>query len=213
MLIFTLAAAAVGLGSFALMAWKDQSYAGSEVYAPLGRPNPTISVVYYSRSGHTEAVARRIASELNAPIARIDADYPRSFAGQRKAVADAGEPINTAITVEPSEPSPAPRLVLVSPTWMFRPATPIWTYVEQTNLTGKQVVLVMTGNSRFEQSEIAAFATRVAARGGKLEHHIFLRRGRVFWQKSRDELLTEVHEHIHAIEGIAPDSPLQHSTF
>lgn len=204
MLIITLAAAVAGLGSFALMAWKDQSYAGSADYLPIGVPNPAISVVYYSRSGHTEAVARQIASELNAPIARIDADYPRSFKGQRKAIADAGEPVNPAITVEPAEPSPAPRLVLVSPTWMFRPATPVWTYVEQTDLTGKQVVLVMTGNSRFEQSEIDAFAARVAARGGKLVHHIFLRRGRVFWQKSRAELLTEVHGHIPVIADGAP---------
>ena len=57
---------------------------------------------------------------------------------------------------------------------------------------GKQVVLVMTGNSRFEQSEIDAFAKRIEAHGGRLVRHIFLRRGRIYWQKSREELIQEV---------------------
>jgi len=75
---------------------------------------------------------------------------------------------------------------------MFRPATPLWAYVEQAALTNMEVVLVMTGNSRFEQAEIDAFAKRVEARGGRLIGHVFVRRGRIFWQKSREELLKDV---------------------
>ncbi|MFZ5438747.1 MAG: hypothetical protein ACOZQL_02000 [Myxococcota bacterium] len=45
--------------------------------------------------------------------------------------------------------------------------------------------LVMTGNSRFKQEQIDAFARRVEARGGRLTRHIFLRRGRIYWQLSR----------------------------
>jgi hypothetical protein len=77
------------------------------------------------------------------------------------------------------EPNPeialARRIFLVSPTWLFRPATPLRTYVEQTDLTGKEVVLVMTGNTRFKQSEIDAFAVRTGERGGRLIRHIFRR--------------------------------------
>jgi hypothetical protein len=79
---------------------------------------------------------------------------------------------------------------------MFRPATPLWAYVEQAELAGKEVVLVTTGNSRFEQAETDAFAQRVEARGGRLIRHVFLRRGRIFWQKSREELLQEVRTEI-----------------
>jgi len=64
-------------------------------------------------------------------------------------------------------------------------------YVEQAALASKEAVLVTTGNSRFEQGEILAFAKRVEARGGHLIGHVFLRRGRIYWQKSRDELLKE----------------------
>ena len=153
-----------------------------------------------SRSGHSEAAAREIARTFNSPIARIDADYPRDFSGQRKAVSDARSQALPPIRVESIDLAPARRVFLVSPTWMFRPATPLWAYVEQVALAGKQVVLVTTGNSRFEQTQIEAFARRVEARGGRLVSHVFLRRGRIFWQKSRAELLIEVRAEMEAFK-------------
>jgi flavodoxin len=152
--------------------------------------------VYYSRSGHSEAVAREVARTFNAPIARIEADYPLDSSGQGNAIFDARAEALPKIRVESIDLAPAYRIFLVSPTWMFRPATPLWAYVEQTDFTGKEVVLVTTGNSRFEQIEIDAFRKRVEARGGRLIHHVFLRRGRFFWQQSREELLKEVRREI-----------------
>jgi len=192
-LLVAMAGAALGgAGAFTVMAVKDQSYVPSVPYAPLGEPDRDVAVVYYSRSGHSEAAAREIARMFNAPIARIDADYPRSFAGQAKAASDATARVLPPIRVEPIDLARARRVFLVSPTWMFRPATPLWAYVEQAQLRGKEVVIVTTGNSRFEQSETDAFARRVESRGGRLIHHVFLRRGRIFWQKSREEFLKEV---------------------
>ena len=187
-------AAISGGGALAVMAVKDQTYAPSVPYTPLGAPNREIAVIYYSRSGHSEAAAREIARRFNAPIARIDADDPRSFSGQWKAVSDANARTLPPIRVEPIDAVPARRVFLVSPTWMFRPATPLWAYVEQADLAGKEVLLVTTGNSRFEQAETNAFAKRVEARGGRLIRHAFLRRGRIYWQKSREELLREVQD-------------------
>jgi hypothetical protein len=174
------------------MAVKDQAYIPSAVYAPQSPPNSEVAVVYYSRSGHSEAVAREVARTLNAPVARIDADYPRTLSGQRKAVSDARAKALPDIRVESIDIAPARRVLLVSPTWMFRPATPLWAYVEQADLLGKAILLIATGNSRFEQAEITAFAKRVEARGGRFVDHIFLRRGRIYWQKSREALLKDV---------------------
>ena len=195
-LLLALAMAAVGIAAFALMAVKDQTYVPSETYAPMGEPNRTVAVVYYSRSGHSEAVAREVARTFNAPIARISADYPLDFSGQGKAVSDANAGELPRIEVERINLDPVRRLFLVAPTWMFRPATPLWAYVEQANLTGKEIVLVTTGNSRFEQTEIDAFARRVETRGGRLTQHLFLRRGRIYWQKSREDLLAEARARI-----------------
>ena len=139
------------------------------------------------RSRKTSAV--EVTQAYLARIARIDADYARDFEGQSKAVSDARSAAVPAITVEPIELATTKRLFLVSPTWLFRPAPPLWAFVDQTDLTGKQITLVMTGNSRFKQEEIDAFAKRLEARGGRLERHVFLRRGRIFWQWSREELL------------------------
>ncbi|ELI8170295.1 TPA: flavodoxin family protein [Yersinia enterocolitica] len=184
----------VGSISFIVMVVKDRTYVPSPVYAPVGEPNRAVAVVYYSRSGHSEAVAREIAQIFNAPIARIDAEYTLDMAGQRNAVSDASKEILPKIVVGSIGLAPVKRIFLVATTWMFRPATPLWAYVEQTDLTGKQVVLVTTGNSRFKQKEIDAFATRVEAHGGHLIGHVFLRRGRIYWQKSREELIEEIKE-------------------
>ncbi|MES2535203.1 MAG: flavodoxin/nitric oxide synthase [Pseudomonadota bacterium] len=189
MTLFALAPVLLGVSAFVAMAVKDQSYTPSPVYTPVGEPSRRDAVVYYSRSGHSEAVAREIARLFTAPIARIASDYLLSFAGQGKALADATGKVLPAIEVEPIDLRPVQRVYLVSPTWLFRPATPLWAYVEQTDLTGKEVVLFTTGNSRFEQNEIDEFAKRVEARGGQLIRHIFIRRGRIYWQMSRKELL------------------------
>ena len=178
-------------GALTVMAVKDQTYIPSAPYEPQGVTNGEIAVVYYSRSGHSEAVAREVARQFNAPIAQIEADYPRNFSGQWKAGSDARARVLPQIRVEPMDLARARRVFLVSPTWMFRPATPLWAYVEQAALASKEVVLVTTGNSRFEPGEIHAFAKRVEARDGHLIGHVFLRRGRIYWQKSRDELLKE----------------------
>ena len=118
-------------GVFTLMAVKDQTYVPSAPYEPQGELNSEIAVVYYSRSGHSEAVAREVARKFNAPITRIDADYPRDFSGQRKAVSDARAQALPQIRIEPIDLARARRVFLVSPTWIFRPATPLWAYVDR----------------------------------------------------------------------------------
>src|SRR5687768_15192770 len=158
MLLLALATAVIGIVAFTVMAVKDQTYVPSDAYAPGGQPNREVAVVYYSRSGHSEAVAREVARTFNAPIARIASDYALDFSGQRKAISDANAGKLPRIEVEPMDLVPVRRLFLVSPTWMFRPAPPLWAYVEQADLTGKEIALVTTGNSRFEQTEVDAFA-------------------------------------------------------
>ncbi|RZJ42985.1 MAG: flavodoxin/nitric oxide synthase [Brevundimonas sp.] len=193
------ALAGAGVGSFTTMAVKDRTYVPSDPYEPVGTPSREMAVVYYSRSGHSEAVAREVARTFNAPIARITADYELGFLGQGKAVSDANAGALPRIDVEPIDLRPARRVFLVSPTWMFRPATPLWAYVEQTDLSDKEIVLVTTGNSRFKQVEIDAFAKRVGAHGGRLVHHAFLRRGRIYWQVSREDLLDRLHTELRAL--------------
>jgi hypothetical protein len=91
MLTAALAVLALGAAAFAVMAVKDRTYVGSPAYAPKSEPNRNVAVVYYSRSGHSEAVAREIARIFNSAIARIETSRPVAYAGgttERRLVAD-----------------------------------------------------------------------------------------------------------------------------
>lgn len=187
MMLLGLLPVVLGATAFVTMAVQDQIYVPSPTFKPTGKSRPGVGVVYYSRSGHSEAVAREVAQMFDAPIARIASDYRLSFAGQGNALADARSEALPTIEVEPIDLQSVKRVYLVSPTWLFRPATPLWSY--QTDLSDKEVVLITTGNSRFEQAGTDEFAKRVEARGGRLIRHVFLRRGRIFWQMTREELL------------------------
>ena len=196
MLSLAVCAVVLACAAFALMTYKDRTHVSSPPHAPGPDVNREFAVVYYSRSGHSEAVAREVARKFHAPIARIDAEYPRSLTGQSKAAADARAAALPQLQVEPHDLAPAGCLYLVSPTWLFRPAPPLWAFVENVDIHDQRIVLVMTGNSRYEQDQLDAFAERIRAKGGQLVRHVFLRRGRFFWQMSREELLQQTREQV-----------------
>jgi len=192
-ILAALAVAAMGgAGVFGLVLYKDRTYVPSEPYAPPAGAADTL-VVYYSRSGNTEAMAREIARHQRAHIHHIGSDvYTLDFAGWRNAANDARKGRDTPIKSGELDLRQYRLIFLGAPVWLFRPAPPLWTFVEQSDLSGKKVVLFNTFNSRFKEDEFAKFRRRVEARGGQVIDHIYVRRGRVLMQKSRAELLDEV---------------------
>lgn len=126
MTLFALAPVLLGVSAFFAMAVKDQSYTPSPEFAPAGEPSQRDAVIYYSRSGHSEAVAREIARLLNAPIARIAADYPLSFSGQGKALADASGKALPMIEVEPIDLRPVQRVYSVGNDSPCQPPSTNW---------------------------------------------------------------------------------------
>jgi flavodoxin len=106
------------------------------------------------------------------------------------------------------------RLVFIgSPIWWYRPAPPLWTFVEKNDFKEKNVILFNTFNSRFKSEEIETFQEAIEKNGGRLIDHIFIRRGRVYYQKSGEQLLEEsqeliiekMKEWINAQEGLGSD--------
>jgi flavodoxin len=195
-IIFVALSVFVGLCAFMAMAVKDRTYVGSPEFKPTVDASKESVVIYYSRSGHSEAVAREVARKTNSHIAKISADYALDFQGQSKAISDATSEVLPPITIEPVDLLSAKRVYLISPTWMFRPAPPLWTFISQSDLDGKEIILIMTGNSRIKQEQISEFSHLINSRGGRLIHQIFLRRGRIYWQLSREELLQAVDAHL-----------------
>lgn len=184
------------IASFVLVQVKDRTYFHSLPYTPGQNNTSDVLVVYYTRSGNTEAMAREIARKFDADIVRIKAEkYSLDYQGWRNAANDANDKV-TRIQIKPKVVDLEKyRLVFIgSPIWWYRPAPPLWTFVENNDFKEKNVILFNTFNSRFKSEEIEIFRGEIEKKGGRLIDHIFIRRGRVYYQKSGEQLLEESQE-------------------
>ncbi len=193
--VATMTAAAAAGGGVLFMLWKDRSYFRSPLYARKADGRARVLVVYYSRSGNTEAMAREIARHYQADIARISAEaYSLDFTGWNAARRDAAAETETEIAV-PNLDFAAYDLVFIgSPIWLYRPAPPLWRFVRQSAFRGRDLVLFNTFNSRFKQPYIDEFAELIAVAGGRLVDHVYVRRGRIYAQMSGPELIAKVRQ-------------------
>ena len=184
------------IGAFVLVQVKDRTYFHSPPYAPKQDSASDVLVIYYSRSGNTEAMAREIARKFEADIVRIEAPrYSLDYRGWRNAANDADDKV-TMVRIKPEVVAMQKyRLVFLgSPIWWYRPAPPLWTFIEKNDFKEKNVILFNTFNSRFKTEEIVKFRTEIERKGGRLIDHIFIRRGRVYYQKSGTQLIEESRE-------------------
>jgi len=188
--------AIVIIASFVLVQIKDRKYFHSPPYSPILDKDSSVLVVYYSRSGNTEAMAREVARMFNADIVKIEAEkYSLDYQGWRNAGNDADDKV-TMVQISPEVVDMKKyRLVFIgSPIWWYRPAPPLWTFVEKNDFTEKNVILFNTFNSRFKSEEIDKFRGEIEKKGGRLIDHLFIRRGRVYYQKSGEQLIGESQE-------------------
>jgi hypothetical protein len=79
---------------FVLIQVKDRTYFYSPPYTPRQNKSTDVLVVYYSRSGNTEAMAREIARKFDADILQIEAErYSLDYRGWRNAANDADDKV------------------------------------------------------------------------------------------------------------------------
>ena len=151
-------------------------------------------VVVYSRTGNTMAAAKEAARHFDADLLKIEApQYARNIKGLQLASRHADQHLtSTPILHEPVDPSRYDMIFLCSPIWWFRPAVPLWSFVENHNFAGKPVFLLLTGNSRYKQELIDQFSELVQQQSGKYLGKLFVRRGRIYWQKTPEEVNQEV---------------------
>lgn len=147
------------------------------------------AVIFFSRSGNTALLARHLARRLNAGLYRLDApDYALGLQGWTNAMRDAQNHA-AYISVPEIDLSAHDTIYLGSPIWMFSPAAPLWQFAASQRWDGKRVVLVNTFNSRFKPEFIEQFRQLVLQRGALSFEHRFVRRGRMGWQLSPQEML------------------------
>ncbi len=109
--------------------------------------NPKTLVVYFSHSGNTKKIAKMIKEKVSADEARIDVVKPYvgamddvSAQGQREV--ESGympeiKPLNVTL-------ADYDRIVIGTPTWWYTMAPAVLTFLSNTDLSGKDVVLYMT---------------------------------------------------------------------
>jgi flavodoxin len=153
-----------------------------------------ILVLYYSMSGNTEIMAKAIASRYQADLIEIQAEeYSNDFIGSTRASADAwGEERNSTIDPAIIDLNRYRFIFLGSPIWWYRPAVPLWTFVEKNDFQNQKTILFNTFNSRFKDKHIDEFSDRVKSKGGNLFEHIFIRRGRWYNQLDQSELIEQI---------------------
>ena len=192
----SLVVAALVAASFTFVLIKDRTYFHSPPYTQEKTGATDVLVVYYSRSGNTEAMAREIARKFKADIVRIESErYSLDYKGWRHAGKDADQKVViTEIKPETVDMAKYRLVFLGSPIWWFRPSPPLWTFVGKNDFSGKNVVLFNTFNSRFKPEEIAEFGQKIEENGGRFIDHIYVRRGRVYQQMSGEHLIEKSRE-------------------
>lgn len=166
----------------------------SEPYQRVSKVPAKTLVVVYSRTGNTMSAAKEVAKYFDADLLKIEApQYSRDLKGQQLAAKHADEEVTTtSIQHDPVDLSQYDMIFLCSPTWWYRPAVPLFSFVENHDFNGKPVFLIMTGNSRKTDEKTGKFETLVEEKNGKLLDVLFIRRGRIYWQKTPEQVNKEV---------------------
>ena len=106
-------------------------------------------VVYYSQSrGNTKKIAQEIASTLGADLAAIDTVQPYNCSydelvyGLSKT--ETQNKVCPPIKPLDKDPTDYDRIVLGTPTWWYTMAPAVRTFLTETDLTGKELVLFAT---------------------------------------------------------------------
>jgi len=206
-LLITVGLIILAISAGLLYFYKTQTaWVESPPYQRVSKSPARTLVVVYSRTGNTLGAAKAGARFFDADLLPIAApQYARTLKGQLLASKHADqEETTTPIQHDPVDLSQYDLIFLCSPTWWFRPAPPLWSFVETHDFSGKPVFLLMTGNSRLKEEFIGKFGTLVEEKNGKFLDTLFIRRGRIYWQKTPEEVNKEVRDALEARQILWP---------
>ena len=166
----------------------------SDPYQRVSKEPTKTLVVVYSRTGNTMSAAKEVAKYFDADLLKIDApQYSRDLKGQQLAAKHADEEVTTTpIHHDPVDLSKYDLIFLCSPTWWYRPAIPLFSFAENHDFANKSVFLIMTGNSRKTDEKTGKFETLIEEKNGNLLDVLFIQRGRIYWQKTPEQVNNEV---------------------
>jgi len=157
-------------------------------------PSSKTLIVFFSRSGNTELMARKIAELKQAHIIPIQSERNKiGFKGWIEALLDARK-TETEISPAKIDLSKYDTIYIGSPIWLYSPAPQVFEFAKNNDFAGKKVILFNSMNSKFEQKYIDDFKNIILKNGGTFEKHIYIVRGRMTQQMDVNSFLKETEK-------------------
>jgi flavodoxin len=151
-------------------------------------------VVFFSRSGNTELMARKIAEIKEAHVLPITSNkYSIGFKGWIEALDDARKK-EAEITPSKVDLTHYDTIYIGSQIWLYSPAPPIFEFAKNNDFSNKKVILFNSMNSKFEQKYIDDFKNQVEQNGGVFLKHLYIIRGRMTQQMDVETFLKDVEQ-------------------
>lgn len=148
-------------------------------------------VVYYSRSGNTENVAKEISKTVNGDIRKIELRKDIGFIG---AAFSSLLGLKGKIKSMDFDLKHYDNIFIGTPVWAGKTSTPINTFISRANLAGKNVYIFITqADEKTPNLVYESIATRVRAKGGKIIDSFFVQtdmKNPITFEQAR-ELVTE----------------------
>lgn len=132
--------------------------------AVAARPEGPV-VLYYSRGGTTEIVARAISTALHCPAIAIHSEKKRTGMWTITCVLDQLLDRHDT-TATPDRPLP-PRgpIIVAAPVWIHRIASPMRTFLDSHDFCGRTAVLVLTHRGNFGLQDLTRAGQYLQSRG------------------------------------------------
>lgn len=129
-------------------------------------------VVYFSQTGNTEKIAQKVAEATGADIELLETVSPYT-GNYQKIVADAQDEVERDFQ-RPIKPlkhnvKDYGRIVVGTPTWWYKMASPVLTFLSTTDFHGKVVVPFMT-NAGWPGTVIKDMTRVAESNGAKVEN-------------------------------------------
>jgi flavodoxin len=129
-------------------------------------------VVYYSKTGNTETIAKEISKVVNSDIKKIELKKEIGFTG---AAFSALFGLKGKIKSMDFNSMDYDNIFIGTPVWAGKTSTPINTFLSETNLTGRNVFVFITqSDNKTPNSVYESIAARVEAKGGKVIESFFV---------------------------------------
>lgn len=129
-------------------------------------------VLYYSRTGNTETVAKEISKAVNGELKKIELKKEISFMG---AAFSAVLGLKGKIKSVDFNVKDYDNIFIGTPVWAGKTSTPINAFLSEADLSGKNVFVFITqADNKTPNSVYDSIEKRISAKGGKVIDNFFI---------------------------------------